>query len=180
MNSKTAIPIVETERLILRDHRLSDFDAYAALWRDPVVIRFIGGRARTREESWARLLRHAGMWHHLGFGYWAIEEKASGALIGEGGFQELRRNIEPSLEGTLEAGWSLLPTVHRKGYGSEAIGAMLGWAAANFPGTAITCFIDPDNAASMRVAEKSGFVERIRTTYADEAVVIFDYRGSGR
>jgi RimJ/RimL family protein N-acetyltransferase len=170
------IPIVETERLILRDHRLSDFDAYTAMWRDPVVTRFIGGKPRTREESWVRFLRHAGMWHHLGFGFWAIEEKASGTLVGECGFHELKREMTPSLEGTLEAGWSLLPHVHRKGYGSEAVGAMLGWAAARRPGMAITCFIDPDNTASMRVAERSGFVARLRTTYGGEPVVIFDHR----
>jgi RimJ/RimL family protein N-acetyltransferase len=57
---------------------------------------------------------------------------------------------------------------------------MLGWATANRPGMAITCFIDPDNAASIRVAEKSGFVERVRATYGGEPVMIFDYRGSGR
>jgi RimJ/RimL family protein N-acetyltransferase len=170
------IPIVETGRLILRDHRLSDFDAYAALWRDPVVTRFIGGRARSQEESWIRFLRHAGMWHHIGFGFWAIEEKASGALIGEGGFHELKRDIQPSLEGTLEAGWSLLPHAHGKGYAVEAIRGMLGWAAVNRPQMAITCFIDPDNAASIRVAEKCGFVARIRTSYGDEPVIIFDHR----
>src|SRR4051812_21679512 len=107
-----AIPVIETERLILRDHRLADFNAYAAMWRDPIVTRFIGGKARTREESWVRFLRHAGMWHHLGFGFWAIEDKTSGRFLGEGGFHEIRRAIEPSLEGTLEAGWALLPEVH--------------------------------------------------------------------
>ena len=171
-----AIPIVETERLILRDHRLSDFEAYVAMWRDPVVTRFIGGKARTREESWARLLRHAGMWHHLGFGFWAIEEKASGGLIGEGGFLELKREMTPSLEGTLETGWSLLPEAHGKGYATEAVSAMLRWGAANRSGVAITCFIDPSNTASLRVAAKVGFVERTRATYAGEPVVVFDHR----
>ena len=38
--------------------------------------------------------------------------------IGEAGFHELKRNIEPSLEGTLEAGWSLLPVAHGKGSAS--------------------------------------------------------------
>jgi RimJ/RimL family protein N-acetyltransferase len=170
------IPVVETERLILRAHQLSDFEAYVALWRDPVVTRYIGGRARTREESWVRFLRHAGMWHHIGFGFWVIEEKRSGQLIGEAGFHDLLRDIQPSLEGTLEAGWSLLPHVHGKGYASEAIRAMLGWAAANHPDKAITCFIDPDNPASIRVAEKCGFVARVRTAYGGEPVIIFDHR----
>src|SRR4051794_32453249 len=76
------IPIIETARLILRDHRLADFDIYVAMWADPLVTRFIGGRARSREESWIRFLRHAGMWRHVGFGFWAIEEKESGRFVG--------------------------------------------------------------------------------------------------
>ena len=130
------IPIVETERLILRDHRLADFDAYVAMWADPLVTRFIGGRPRSREESWIRFLRHAGMWRHVGFGFWAIEEKASGRFIGEAGFLELRRDIEPSIEGTLEAGWAFVPDAHGKGYASEAVGAFLRWGDDQPPGQA--------------------------------------------
>ena len=130
------IPIVETERLILRDHRLADFDAYAAMWADPIVTRFIGGRPGTREESWIRFLRHAGMWRHMGFGFWAIEEKATGRFIGEAGFHELRRDIEPSIEGTLEAGWGFVTDAHGKGFATEAVGAALDWGAANQPGKA--------------------------------------------
>ena len=55
----TVAPVIETQRTILRAHRLEDFDAYAAMWADPVVTRFIGGKPRTREESWMRFLRHA-------------------------------------------------------------------------------------------------------------------------
>lgn len=170
------IPTVETGRLILRGHLMSDFDAYCAMWADPVVTRFIGGRGRTREETWIRFLRHAGMWHHIGFGFWAIEEKASGSLIGEGGFHDLKRDMKPSLEGTLETGWSLLPQAHGKGYATEAVATMLDWSKASLPGKPVTCFIDPRNAASIRVAEKVGFVERLRTTYGGEPVIVFDHR----
>ncbi len=171
------IPIVETERLILRDHRMSDFEDYAAMWRDPVVTAFIGGRGRSREESWIRFLRHAGMWHHLGFGFWCIADKQTGRLIGEGGFHELMRDMTPSLEGTLETGWSLLPHAHGKGLATEAISAMLAWGSANLPGKPITCFIDIRNAASIRVAGKVGFVERLRSHYSEEEIIVFDYKG---
>lgn len=170
------IPIVETERLVLRDHRLSDFDAYCAMRTDPVVTRFIGGRASTRDETWIRFLRHAGMWHHIGFGFWAIEEKASGKLIGEAGFHDLKRDLQPNLEGTLEAGWALLPEAHGQGYATEAVAAMLRWAAVNHPGVPVTCFIDQDNAASIRVAQKLGFVERVRADFRGEPVIVFDHR----
>lgn len=170
------IPIIETERLILRDHRLSDFDAYTAMWADPVVTRFIGGQPKPRDETWVRFIRHAGMWHHLGFGFWAIEEKASGKLVGEGGFHELKREMEPSLEGTLETGWSLMPNAHGKGYATEAVAAILRWGAANHPGRAITCFIEPENTASIRVAQKVGFKERCRSDYHGTPVIVFDHR----
>src|SRR5687768_7547401 len=50
--SPGSVPVLETERVILRAHQAGDFDAYAAMWADPEVTRFIGKRARTREESW--------------------------------------------------------------------------------------------------------------------------------
>ena len=104
-----SIPTLETPRLVLRTHRAGDFEAYARMWRDPSVYRFIGGQPRTREESWIRFLRHAGMWQMVGFGFWAIEERASGCFIGEAGLHDLKRDTTPSIEGLPEAGWSLLP-----------------------------------------------------------------------
>ena len=71
----TDIPTIETERLILRPLRKTDFDAYAAFWADEDVVRFINGVPSTREQTWARLRRGAGMWHHMGFGFLAIEDK---------------------------------------------------------------------------------------------------------
>ncbi|MEY2396091.1 MAG: hypothetical protein QOF94_2436, partial [Acidobacteriaceae bacterium] len=52
------VPILETERLRLRGHRLEDFVQCAAMWADPLVIRYIGGKPLTAEESWTRFLRY--------------------------------------------------------------------------------------------------------------------------
>jgi RimJ/RimL family protein N-acetyltransferase len=172
----TDIPIIETERLILRGHRLSDFEAYARMWADPVVTRFIGGRPRTREEAWIRFLRHAGMWHHLGFGFWAVEDKLTGGFVGETGFHELKRQLTPSIEGTLEAAWGFVTEAHGKGYATEAVAAALDWADRHYPRRPVTCIIDPAHTASIRVAEKHGFRERERTTYHDEPTIVFDRR----
>jgi RimJ/RimL family protein N-acetyltransferase len=51
------VPVVETERLILRGHTLDDFPAFAAMWADPAVTRFIGGAPLSQEESWGKFLR---------------------------------------------------------------------------------------------------------------------------
>ena len=168
------IPVIETERLVLRGHRPEDVDAHSAFWADPVVTRFIGGRPLSREEAWARFLRHAGMWANMGFGFWAVTDRATGRLIGEAGFHELRREVSPRIEGSLETGWSLTPEMHGKGMATEMLDAIFAWGAGNFPGRRVTCLIDPDNAASLRVAEKLGFREIARTTYHGSPIVVFE------
>src|SRR5690349_12516245 len=92
-------PLVETQRLRLRAHRVDDLPFCTAMWADPVVTRFIGGKPFTREEVWARMMRYTGMWALVGHGFWAIEEKTSGQLVGEVGVMEARRDIQPSFEG---------------------------------------------------------------------------------
>lgn len=54
------VPILETERLRLRAHRLDDFAASAAMWADPIVTRYTVGKPQTSEEVWSRLLRYIG------------------------------------------------------------------------------------------------------------------------
>lgn len=60
-------PTLVTERLRLDAHRLDDFESLAALWADPLVVRYIGGTPRDREDSWApdalrRPLGAVGVW----------------------------------------------------------------------------------------------------------------------
>lgn len=168
------IPTLETERLILRPHRLEDFDAYAEMWADPDVVRFIGGKPFDREMSWSRFTRQAGVWQLMGFGFFAIEEKATGLLAGEGGFHDMRRDMTPSIEGTLEAGWALAPNVQGWGYATEAMTAAIAWAETAFPGRRMTCIIDPDNQPSIRVARRLGFIEMARSHYRASPVTLFE------
>src|SRR5260370_22486182 len=108
------VPVLETERLRLRGHRLDDFAQCAAMWADPIVTRYIGGKPLTEEESWARLLRYAGHWLLLGFGYWLAEEKATGHYVGEIGFAEVKRDIDPSLRAAPESPWGLASNAHSR------------------------------------------------------------------
>jgi RimJ/RimL family protein N-acetyltransferase len=168
------IPTIETERLLLRPHQLSDFDAYAEMWGDADVVRFITREPADRETSWSRFVRTAGMWHHMGFGFFAIEEKATGHFLGEAGFHDMHRNLTPSIEGTLEAGWALNSAGQGWGYATEAMAAAIGWAEKAFPNQRMTAIIDPDNLPSLRVAKKLGFSELARTTYMDTPIVVFE------
>ena len=103
------VPTLESERLVFRAHRTSDWDDCVRLWSDPVVTRFIGGRPFTREEVWARILRYAGHWALLGFGFWVAQDKASGVYVGELGLADFRRAVVPALDAP-EVGWAFVPS----------------------------------------------------------------------
>ncbi|HET9803726.1 MAG TPA: GNAT family N-acetyltransferase [Candidatus Acidoferrum sp.] len=167
------IPVIETDRLRLRGHRLDDFPHHRALWADPLVTRFIGGKPLTEEEAWYRHLRYIGQWAFFGFGYWVVEDKSSGEFLGVAGFAENRRDIEPSLKGLMEVGWVLSPQAHGKGLATEAVRAMLDWSDRNFPNTRTACIIDADHTASIRVAEKCGYGDCQRTTYHGGPTLVF-------
>lgn len=166
-------PTIETERLRLRGHRLDDFAACVALWADPEVTRYIGGRPFSEEETWTRLLRYAGHWTLLGFGYWVVEERSTGRFLGEVGLADYLRDIEPAFGGTPEMGWVLAPSAHGKGYATEAVHTALAWAATHLASPETVCMIRPDNAASLRVAAKCGYREFHRTTYKGSPTVLF-------
>ncbi|MER9488253.1 GNAT family N-acetyltransferase [Mesorhizobium sp. M0220] len=165
-------PVIETSRTVLRPHRLDDFDAYVAMWADPVVTRFIGGKPRTREESWMRFLRHAGLWSLLGYGFWAVEEKATSRFIGEAGFHDLKRDMTPSIEGIPEAGWALVSGVHGQGLASEVVARVLAWGDEAFAAAKTVCIIDPENTGSLNVAAKCGYGEVLRTVYQDKPTIL--------
>lgn len=168
-----AIPILTTENLTLRGHRLSDFEASAALWGDERTTQFISGKPSTRSESWARLLRFFGLWAMLGYGYWAVEETATGDYVGEVGFGDFKRDMVPDIHGTPEAGWVLNARHGGKGYATEAAMAALTWGETAFAGADTVCIIKADNLASIRVAEKCGFVLETVTDFGGAATNIY-------
>jgi RimJ/RimL family protein N-acetyltransferase len=167
------VPVIETERLKMRRHEIDDLIDCAAMWADPGVTRYIAGKPFSAEEVWAKLLRYVGHWSLMGFGYWAIEEKATGRFAGEVGFADFKRDIEPSLKDVPELGWVLAPRVHGKGYATEAVRAAVAWGGARFGSARTVCLIQPENLASIRVAEKCGYREFQRTTYKGQPTIIF-------
>lgn len=166
------VPAIDTERLSLRGHRLEDFDDLVAMWGDPLVTRFIGGKPFTREETWARLLRYIGHWELMGYGFWAVRERSTDRFVGNVGISEFKRDIEPALTDP-ELGWALAPWSHGKGFATEAVQAVVAWGAAHFGGRRMVCGIADGNLASIRVAEKCGFTALSPSTYRGERGMIY-------
>ena len=165
-------PEIETARLRMRGHRVEDLAVCAEMWADPEVVRHIGGRPFSREEVWARILRYTGHWSLLNYGYWLIEEKATGAFAGELGFADFQRELESPLVGLPELGYAFSSRTNGRGYATEAARAALAWGDAHFDPKRTTCIIHPENLASIRVAEKCGYTEFERTTYKGEPAII--------
>lgn len=180
------IPVLETLRLRLREHRKEDFDRSFEMWASPETIRFTIGKPSTKQQTWARLMNYRGHWQLMDFGYWAVEEKSSGLFIGDVGFADFKRDVMPSIEGLPELGWGLMPAFHGRGYATEALRAACEWGDANFAANPAlnlseglvcnraVCLIEPANLTSLRAAEKIGFKEYARTTYNDSASVLFE------
>lgn len=172
--SGAGTPIVETARLKLRGHRLDDFDASFAMWSDPVVTRYIGGKPSTEQQTWSRLCGYVGHWALMGFGYWAIEEKSSGDFAGELGFANFHRDIAPSMREVPELGWALAPRFHGKGYATEAVRAAVAWGDLRFGSARTVCLIGPENLASIRVAQKCGYDVFERTLFNDQPTLFLE------
>lgn len=152
-----AAPEIRTARLRLRAHRSEDYQACCAMWAHESVTRFIGGTRSTPQQTWARVLAYAGHWAMLGFGYWAIEDAVTPTFVGEVGFADFKRDIGPEMRGFPELGFALAPEFHGSGLATEAVGAVVSWGDRHLTARRTVCLIDPQNSASLRVAQKSGY-----------------------
>ncbi|MDB5698883.1 MAG: N-acetyltransferase [Alphaproteobacteria bacterium] len=167
------VPVIETARLRLRGFTAADITAQAAMLGDPDITRHLGGRTLGREEAWRRTLAGAGMWDLLGYGYWAVELRADGAMIGQTGFGDFKRDLDPSIDGIAEIGWVFAASAHGQGYASEAATAALEWGDRVLADQSFAAIIDPDNAPSIRLARKLGFGEGRPASYAGDPVLLF-------
>lgn len=167
-------PNIATPRLLLRAHRADDFPACSAMWSDPRITRYTIGEPASAQRTWMRILGYRGHWALLGFGYWAVEEKASGDFVGELGFADFKRGIDPAIDGVPEMGWALSAHVHGRGFATEALRAVSAWGDSHFTSPRTVCLINPDNPASLRVAAKLGFREFARKPRNGEVDILLE------
>jgi RimJ/RimL family protein N-acetyltransferase len=166
-------PTLETERLILRSFTADDLDAHAATLGDDEVMRHIRGSPVNREDSWRRLMMGVGMWSIVGMGPWAVELKADGRMVGHCGFFQFNRAMEPSIVGEPEMGWIFVRSVHGQGIAFEACSAALDWAEREIAAETYPAIIDLENAPSIKLAERLGFVRQPDAIYRDAPIAFF-------
>ncbi|HYU33017.1 MAG TPA: GNAT family N-acetyltransferase [Thermoanaerobaculia bacterium] len=161
------IPILETERLRLRPFREDDFDDYATLCADPEVNRHMLRGTFTREQSWRHMAFLAGHWQFRGYGMWAVEEKETGAFAGMTGFSN------PAGWPGFELSWTLAPRFWGRGYATEGARAALAWAFTVLKRDRVISLIQPENHASIRVAERLGESLQGRTEMLGKDLLVY-------
>jgi RimJ/RimL family protein N-acetyltransferase len=142
---------LETDRLILRMWREeTDFEPYARMCADTEVMRYLGGKTFSRPEAWRHMAFFIGHWHLRGYSHWAVEEKASGQMIGRIGF------LNPEGWPGFEIGWTLAREQWGKGYATEGARRALEYAFTELDKDHVISLIHPENRGSIRVAERLG------------------------
>jgi RimJ/RimL family protein N-acetyltransferase len=142
------IPVLETDRLVLRGPRDGDFDAFADFCTTE-RSRGVGGPA-DRPEAWRGMAMMIGHWELRGYGMWWLESRASGDPVGRVGIWHPEGWPEPEL------GWVIYENFEGKGYAFEASVAGRDYAYQKLGMKTLISLISPDNARSITLAERLG------------------------
>ena len=148
--SLTHAPMLTTGRWTLRGPEAEDFEPLAAFFADPVRPRGFGG-TKNRTEAWRWWASSIGHWHLRGYGYWTICGSDNVAL----GIVGL---WEPEGWPEVEMGWVAFAGSEGKGVMAEAATRLRTYAYDTLGLPALSSNIKPDNARSIRLAERLGCV----------------------
>jgi RimJ/RimL family protein N-acetyltransferase len=160
------IPVIETERLKLREWRLSDADPFVRFFADREFSRFVGGPLDAGK-AWQMMATEAGHWELRGFGMWVVEVKGGPAFAGYCGLWE------PGDWPETEIGWIFSREHHGKGYATEAGRRVRDWAYRELKKTTLVSYIHPENEASKQVAKRLGAFQEKRMQLRGHPVEVF-------
>jgi len=138
-----------TERLLIRAFTLGDAPAMQGIYADPQVMLHIDTRGEDPSTWVAAYVRHQ---REHGYGFWAVEERATGELIGEAGLAPFDGHGPQ-----LELGYLLRRDRWGAGLASEAAAACCAAAFDQLGADELLAVVDLGNDASLHVAQKLGF-----------------------
>ncbi|WP_313176943.1 GNAT family N-acetyltransferase [Massilia sp.] len=161
----TSVPILQTQRLLLREYRREDFDAFAAHCADPVSAAYLV--PADRPAAWRIFCSQAGLWLLDGAGWWAVEEKETGRLVGSiGAFFREESTV-------MELGWNTYRAFWGQGFANEAAAAVLHHALEVRREPKVRALIAAANESSLRVARRLGLSFEADTELYGKAVGIY-------
>ena len=150
-----SVPYLQTERLLLREFRRDDFDAFANHLADPVSAAHLV--PADRPTAWRIFSSSAGLWLIDGAGWWAVEERRTGQLVGTVG--AFFREGCP----VMELGWNTYRAFWGQGFANEAATAALHYALEVRGEPKVRALISAANESSLRVARRLGLAHEADT-----------------
>ena len=159
------VPVLMSQRLILREPRLADFDTFAAFSASPRAG-FVGG-PMDRAQAWRRFAGGVGHWVLRGFGLWTIEDRATGAVAGRTGL--IAHEGWPETE----LGWQIYDGFEGQGYAHEAAMLARDHALRVMGLPPMISLIAPANSRSRRLAERMGAVIERETELLGQPCLIY-------
>ena len=167
----TSVPHLQTERLLLREFRREDFDAFAAHLADPVSAAHLV--PADRQTAWRIFCSSAGLWLIHGAGWWAVEERRTGQLVGTVG--AFFREDSP----VMELGWNTYRAFWGQGYANEAAAAALHHSFEMRSEPKVRALISATNESSLRVARRLGLAYEAESEVNGKAVGIYVRKRDG-
>ena len=164
---QSAVPTLETERLILRAPTLADWSSIEPLWTSQRAA-FIGGPFND-EDAWLDFCQVMAGWVLRGISGWALEHRETGETLGLVGlFFDFG---DPSLD----LGWLLTEAAEGHGYATEAAIAARDYGHHTLKLRGLTSFIAPDNTRSIALATRLGATPGAIQLYDGEEFQIFHH-----
>jgi len=152
MNSNT-LPIITTERVVLRWVSEDDIDSLYEVFSDPQVMRYWATPPYTRREAAVELQREIASGNESGTMLkWGLALRDSDRLIGTTTLFNLNLDNERA-----EIGYALGRAHWGKGYMNEALQGLLTHAFEVMQLRRLEADVDPRNANSIRTLERLGF-----------------------
>ena len=143
--------ILETKRLILREMDMNDFDSLKKVISDPINMKYY---KKPYDDDGVRRWINWCMtsYKENNFGLWAVVLKETGEMIGDCGIsmQPIDDDMKP------EIGYHLRLDYHMQGIGREMTQAVKDYFFNNFDFNEVYSYMNKDNVASYKTAEKNG------------------------
>jgi RimJ/RimL family protein N-acetyltransferase len=149
------LPLIEptTDRLLLRQWRDDDFEAFAKLSASSVAMEFFP-KCLDREESDVQAEKYRQRIINQGWGFWAVELRGVSPFIGFVGLN--RPDASLPVSPCVEIGWRMLPEYWGKGYATEAARAALRVGFEQLELEEIVSFTATINVRSQHVMQRLG------------------------